>query len=169
MLPLILLCLALFIWLLAGRAQRASGLPSGQVVYSDTRGWGQPEKPLFSARLQLTGKPDYLVRNGNAYIPVEVKSGKAPPHGPYDAHIYQLAAYCVLVAEVYRTRPAYGLIKYSDQTLRVDFTRELEKNFLRLLEQMRLERSALDVARSHHMAARCRGCGFREVCGQRLN
>jgi CRISPR-associated exonuclease Cas4 len=148
--------------------RRASGLPEGRVVYTDTGAWGRPERPLFSARLQLTGKPDYLVREGGAAIPVEVKSGRAPASGPYAAHVYQLAAYCALTAEAYGRRPAYGLIKYADKTLRVDFTPALESELLQLLGEMRADAGADDVARSHSSPARCRACGFAEVCEQRL-
>lgn len=168
MLPLSLLLLAVLLWLLARRARRASGLPAGQVIYSDTGGWGRLERPLFSPRLQLTGKPDYLVRDEAGYVPVEVKSGHAPARGPHAAHIYQLAAYCVLTAEAYGRRPAYGLIKYADQILRVDFTPALEAELLELLDDMRADAEAGDVARSHSSSARCRTCGFREVCEESL-
>lgn len=168
MLAFILLLLALLVWIFAQRARQASGLPAGQVVYSDTGGWTRLEKPLFSARLQLTGKPDYLVRQGAAYIPVEVKSGRAPAEGPYASHVYQLAAYCALVAETYHHRPAYGLIKYTDRTLAVDFTPALEAELSDLLEEMHAEVEAEDVARSHSSAARCRACGFREACDESL-
>lgn len=168
MLPLILILLALLLWLLAQRARRASGLPEGQVVYTDTGGWGRLEKPLFSPRLRLTGKPDYLVRDGPGYVPVEVKSGRAPAGGPYAAHVYQLAAYCALTAEAYGRRPAYGLIKYADKILRVGFTSALEAELLELLDQMRADAEAGDVARSHSSPARCRACGFREVCEESL-
>ncbi len=92
---LVLLALAL-LWQ-ARRAQKASGLPGGRVIYTDTRAWGNKvEKPLYDASLGLTGKPDYLVEKNGRIIPVEVKSGRAP-QSPYDSHIYQLASYFLLV------------------------------------------------------------------------
>jgi CRISPR-associated exonuclease Cas4 len=165
----LLLGLAVLVWLLAQRARQATGLPAGRVVYTDTRGWGRPEKPLFSARLQLTGKPDYLVRVAEGYVPVEVKSGRAPAQGAYAAHIFQLAAYCALVAEAYAARPAYGLIKYADKIVAVDYTADLERELKTILEDLRADSEAEDVARSHTSAARCRACGFREVCDEHLD
>ena len=165
----LLLGLALLVWLLAQRTRQVTGLPAGRVVYTDTRGWGRPEKPLFSARLQLTGKPDYLVQVDGGYVPVEVKSGRAPAHGAYPAHIYQLAAYCALVDEVYALRPAYGLIKYADKIVAVDYTANLERELDEILEDLRADSEAEDVARSHGVAARCRACGFREACYERLD
>lgn len=165
---LALVLLALLLWFFSGRLRRAAGLPEGEVVYRDTGGWGRLEKPLFSARLQLTGKPDYLVREGERYIPVEVKSSPAPPQGAYPAHIYQLAAYCALVTEAYQQRPPYGLIKYADKLLRIAYTEALEQELLAVLEAMRADAQADDVPRSHASPARCAACGFREVCTERL-
>jgi CRISPR-associated exonuclease Cas4 len=165
---LVLLVLALLAWLLAGRLRAASGLPGGEVVYSDTGAWGRPEKPLYSARLKLAGKPDYLVREAGGLVPVEVKSGQAPADGPHAAHVYQLAAYCALVAEAYGARPRYGLIRYADRLLRVDYTPALERALRAVLDEMQSDLEADDVARSHHSTARCRACGFHDVCEERL-
>ena len=167
---IILLILAVLVWLISRRARSATGLPAGVVVYTDSGGWARVEKPLFSAELQLTGKPDYLVRQGSALIPVEVKSGPAPAEGPRPGHIYQLAAYCALVEDAYGHRPDYGLIQYADQTLAVDYTGALEAELLELLDDIRAEAEAPagDAARSHNSAARCAACGFREVCDEAL-
>jgi CRISPR-associated exonuclease Cas4 len=169
MLVVVLIALALLVWLLASRTRRDTGLPAGQVVYADTGGWSRLERPLFSAQLQLTGKPDYLVRQRDTVIPVEVKSGRAPASGPYPGHLYQLAAYCALVTEIYGRRPAYGLIHYADQTLRVNYTRELEADLRGLLAEMRVAAEADDVARSHASPARCRSCGFWDICDDALD
>lgn len=168
-LSLFLFLFSLVLWLLARRARRATGLPAGRVVYSDTAGWARPERALFSKALLLTGKPDYLVEEERGtYVPVEVKSGRAPADGPHPGHVYQLAAYCALAAEAYGQRPAYGLIRYADQTLRVDYTPALEAELRRLLDAMRADHGAVDVPRSHDSPARCRACGFRDQCEQAL-
>ncbi len=166
--PIIILVIAVLLWLLSGRLRGASGLPAGEVAYTDTGGWGRVEKPLFAPRLQLTGKPDYLVRAGAGDIPVEVKSGRAPDGGPRESHVVQLAAYCALVAETTGRRPSFGLIKYADKTLRVEFTPVLESELIELLDEIRADERADTVARSHSSAARCRACGFNDTCGERL-
>jgi len=167
-LPLFLILLAILLWFLSQRTQKAAGLPMGRVVYSDTGAWGRVEKPIFSPGLQLTGKPDYLVREGSAIIPVEVKSGRAPASGAYASHIFQLAAYCLLVEEAYDRRPAHGLIKYADKILAVDFTPELEAELLALLDDIRADAGAEDVSRSHNLTTRCWACGFRDQCEESL-
>lgn len=168
--PLLLiltLLLALYFFFQAARKQRAAGLPGGRLVYTDTRGWGRPEKPLYDRALDLTGKPDYLVEQRGALIPVEVKSSRTP-QAPYDAHIFQLAAYCLLVERTMGNRPPYGLIRYPGRTFAVDYTPALESALLDVLAEMRRLERKQAVDRSHEAAARCRGCGFRGVCDQRL-
>jgi len=102
--------LALGLFWLSARQRRSAGLPGGRVIYNDTRGWGALEKPLIDEALGLTGKPDYLVREHGRIIPVEVKTGRTP-ESPYDGHIFQVAAYCLLVEKTYGKRPPYGIIR----------------------------------------------------------
>lgn len=162
---LILFSLALF-WL-AARRRKAAGLPAGRIIYADTAKWGPVEESLYDSALGLTGRPDYIVQQGTKWIPVEVKSRRVS-EAPYDAHIYQLAAYCMLVQRTYGQRPPYGILHYSNRTYAIDFTPELEAALLDLLAEMRAQDHRKDVARSHESAARCSGCGFRAVCDQKL-
>jgi CRISPR-associated exonuclease Cas4 len=161
------LLLALILFLISGRQRRATGLPGGRVVYTDTRTWGAVEKPLFDAELGLTGKPDYLVEQNDRLIPVEVKSGRTPA-APYDSHIFQVAAYCLLVEKTYGKRPPYGLLHYPNRDFAVDYTRELESELLDLLAEMRRDERRGEVPRSHDDQRRCVRCGFRNHCDQSL-
>jgi CRISPR/Cas system-associated exonuclease Cas4 (RecB family) len=115
-LSLALLFLALLFFWQSGRQRKAAGLPGGRIIYTDTRGWGKLEKPLFHQAFGLTGKPDYLIQQNGQIIPVEVKSGRAP-EAPYDSHIYQLASYCLLVEKTYNKRPPYGIIHYEGRVI----------------------------------------------------
>lgn len=164
---LVLLILAFLFFWQSNRQRQAAGLPGGRVIYTDTRGWGKLEKPLFYQALGLTGKPDYLIQQNGQIIPVEVKSGRAPA-APYDSHIYQLASYCLLVEKTYGKRPAYGIIHYNDRDFAVEYTQKLESSLLALLTEMKRDEHRKDVARSHEQASRCARCGFRNVCDQSL-
>lgn len=165
---LLLLALALALWWLSTRARRATGLPEGRVVYSDTGAWQRNEQPLYSARHRLSGKPDYLVRDGEAVIPVEVKSGPAP-RAPREGHVLQLAAYCLLVHERFGRRPSHGLVKYDDGQFAVEFTPALEAEVLRALSAMRAaEADPAGAHRDHADPRRCASCGVREACDERL-
>jgi CRISPR-associated exonuclease Cas4 len=164
---ILLLLLALFLFFISGRQRRASGLPVGRVIYTDTRSWGRLEKPLYDRDLGLTGKPDYLVEQNGRIIPVEVKTGRAPER-PYDSHIFQVAVYCLLVQKTYGKRPPHGILHYPGRDFAVDYTPELENTLLNLIADMRIDGSRAEIARSHEDVNRCRRCGFRESCDQRL-
>ncbi|MFN2146204.1 MAG: CRISPR-associated protein Cas4 [Anaerolineales bacterium] len=166
-LGLALLVLALVFLFISGRTQRAAGLPGGQVIYEDTSRWEELEKPLYDPVTQLAGRPDYLVRQGKAVIPVEVKSGRTP-ESPYDSHIFQLAAYCLLVEREYGQRPEYGIIKYERRTFSIPYSEDLEEALIDLLTEIRQDDGRKIVHRSHEDAPRCRGCGYAYTCDEAL-
>lgn len=166
-LAFILLLFAFIFFFQSGRQRKSAGLPGGRVVYTDTHGWGKVEKPLFYAALDLTGKPDYLIEKNGQLIPVEVKSGRAP-EAPYDSHIFQLASYCLLVEKTYAKRPPYGIIHYENRDFAIDYTQELETALIELLADMKEDDLKRDVPRSHEQVARCKRCGYRDVCDQSL-
>ncbi len=173
---LLFLCAALLFWL-SGRQKKAAGLPEGRVVSSDTGVWGKVESPLYDPELGLTGKPDYLVqlKNQQTLIPVEVKSTRAPTF-PYDSHVYQLAAYCLLVEADTGIRPPYGMLQYRDRTFTIDYLPELEQDLRRILEEMRHDflstrrksKQEQGISRSHEERKRCDRCGYRAICTERL-
>ena len=168
LIALILITIGLLVFWLGRRSQVEAGLPIGRVIYSDTSGWQAQEKPLFSRTHRLAGKPDYLVQQGGAIIPVEVKSSNAPADGPRRSHILQLAAYCLLIEETYRHRPKYGIVKYADQMFAVDYTDTLHAALLDVMAAMREDVANGSTHRSHDDAARCNHCGYRHACDERL-
>jgi CRISPR-associated exonuclease Cas4 len=179
---IVLLFVALISHAAARRASRRTGIPGGQLLYSDTgfpvgrinsiernqQGVRQ-EKPLISRSYGLIGRPDYLVQTDEGIIPIEVKSTKLPAGGrAYDSHIIQLAAYCLLAEELIEEGVPYGVIRYSDGEVMIDYTRELRDELIMLLEEMREARFADEVHRSHDEARRCSGCSMREICRESL-
>ena len=151
----------------AHKRQKSIGLPAGRIIYADTRSWGAVEQALYDPELGLAGRPDYLVEQPDQVIPVEVKS-KRVSEAPYDAHIFQLAAYCLLVQSHFGKRPSYGILHYPNRTFAVDYTNALESALRFLLAEMRDMNRRKEISRSHQSAARCNGCGFRNICDQRL-
>jgi CRISPR-associated exonuclease Cas4 len=147
--------------------RKALGLPAGRVISSDMRGWGPVEQPLYDAELGLVGKPDYLVESDGQLIPVEVKSTRNS-NAPYDAHIFQLAAYCLLVQRQLGKRPPYGILHYANRTLAIDYTQQLEQAVQDLLIEIHSQEKLRDLSRSHNSAARCSHCSYRSTCDQRL-
>jgi len=167
-LAFILLCVAAILFWQSARQRRSSGLPGGRIIYVDTNQWTKVEKPLYDPELNLTGKPDYVVRSGDTYIPVEVKSSRIYQR-PYESHLYQLAAYCLLVERTYGNRPEYGILHYKDKTYAIDFTPQLKGALLDLLAEMRSCWESQDVDRSHNARKRCASCSYRSVCDQALS
>lgn len=153
-----------------GRADQArTGLPvDARVVYSDTGAWERVEKPLFSRRYRLTGKPDYIVEDATgAMIPIEVKPNRTAPQ-PRRSDTMQLMAYGILVEEKFGARPEYGLLKYRDEVFQIAFTEALRSEFFEILQEVRAARYAPNVARSHDDPVRCKYCGYRQECDERL-
>jgi CRISPR-associated exonuclease Cas4 len=101
-------------------------------------------------------------------IPVEVKSALSPTT-PYRSHVLQMAAYCLLVEEEYGRPPPYGIIKYRDQALALDYSSRLRAELLDTLAKMRHDLAANDVAPSHSNPNRCRRCGYAADCSYQQN
>jgi CRISPR-associated exonuclease Cas4 len=178
----VLLLVTLIAHAASRRATRRAGLPKGQLLYSDTgyavgriapaeknREGVKQERPLISKAYGLVGRPDYLVRTDEGVVPVEVKSTRCPPGGrAYDSHTMQVAAYCLLVEDAVDERVPYGIIRYADCEVVIDYTQELRDELMLLLDEMRQAREAADVHRSHTDARRCSGCSMRELCDEAL-
>ena len=161
------LVVALILFWVYDAQRKHVGLPAGSILYTDMRAWKKAEQPLYDPELALTGKPDYLVLQEGCIIPVEVKSGHTP-RSPHDSHILQLAAYCLLTEKNYKKRPPFGIIHYPGQDFTVEFTPELEALLKRVMAELRLDDRKDEVHRSHKESPRCRHCGFRTNCDQRL-
>lgn len=164
---LLLAAMGVLLWLISRRARSDTGLPAGRLTYVDTGAWDRCDRPLFSHRYRLTGRPDYLVEARRTIVPVEVKSGAAPPE-PYSTHVLQLAAYCLLVEEQEGRAPSHGIVKYRDRAFEVDYTPGLRAHLIDVLASMRADLAVPDVGRSHEERSRCRACGYRARCGQSL-
>jgi len=164
---LVLLFIAVLVLVSTALKKRSLGLPAGTIIYSDPGVLGKVEKPLYDAKLGLTGKPDYVVERRGRLVPVEVKSGWAPEE-PYDSHIMQLASYCYLLEHTYKKRPPYGLLKYKNRTFSIHYTDELHQNVIDLVEEIRSQKEFGEPDRSHENPGRCERCGFRFDCDQRL-
>jgi CRISPR-associated exonuclease Cas4 len=141
MLFLVSLIAAALAWLFGWRLFVSSGLPSRRILRADMGSSFPQSAALTSRRYGLTGKPDYLVRVENGLVPVELKSGRSPHSArPYEGHVFQLAGYCLLVEDLYQVPVPYGLIRYDDRTIRVDYTWNIRERLLEVLDEVRSAR-----------------------------
>ncbi len=169
--PIALLLILLGLWLRrrSQQTQQRLGLPTGEIVYSDTGSWRAVAEPLLSRRYGLVGKPDYLVvikaGGGEQTVPVEVKSGNHAQQ-PRAGHILQLGAYCLLVEDKMGERPPYGLLHYANGTLQIPYTDALRAEVLAAITAIQAAEEATDLPRNHHEVARCQRCGYLYGCGK---
>lgn len=153
---------------ISNRLKKQSGLPEWEIIYEDASGLAR--NPLFSRRLGLAGKPDYLLKNKDgSLIPVEVKSGFAPSgHQPHDSHLLQLAAYFFLIEDVLKCQTQYGLIRYRNRTLQIPNSEELRRKLMDTIAQMRTLQARGEPHRNHNQAQRCSRCSMAHACDERI-
>lgn len=151
----------------SARLRRRHGLPGGKVVYSDTSADRRAARSLYSQTYGLAGKPDYLVATSRGLVPVEVKPERNDPE-PRESHLLQVLAYCLLLEETEGKSPPYGLLRYKENTFKVDYNTETRAHLLSVLEEMREASRAEEVHRNHEQPGRCRACLYRDVCDESL-
>ena len=141
-------------------------LPEGKIVYQDIDGRGTP---LFARRYPLSGKPDYVILSPDgAPIPVELKLS-ADAQEPQRSHIMQLAAYFVILEDLYATPPPYGLLRYAGHEFTIQNTESLKQKVLRRLAEMERCDEVRPPALTRQVVSKCRVCPFQPICpiGQR--
>jgi CRISPR-associated exonuclease Cas4 len=143
--------------LVAARVWKDRGLGAGETVALD-------DVTLFSPRLKLVGRPDRIVKEGDAYIPEEWKSAKRVSHG----HRLQLGTYFLLIEERYGVQPPFGVVVLGDGSrVRVENTEALRAEVLRIAAQIRAHRATLsEPLPVRQPAYKCRACGQRANCAQ---
>ena len=144
------------------------GVPKGKIVYSDSHAQGDRTSPFFSKKLEIVGKPDYVLLDGGMYFPVELKSSYRPSSGAYFSHKMQVAAYCHLIEEKYGVRPNYGIIKYLNGIYKVHYSKGLERCLVDTVQDMRNNMLAVQLRRSHNNSKRCMSCSIMQKCGDSL-
>ena len=159
---IIVLAAGAALWFAARRSAQALGMPA-EIAYAD-----QDNEVLVSERFGLTGRPDYILEQGNEPVPVERKSRNVSQAGPYGGELLQLAAYCLLVEERYQTKVTRGRLQYLNRSIDVPFDDDLRGWLMRSLEAVDSASEFTVINRSHASPARCRGCRFRQGCGQAL-
>jgi CRISPR-associated exonuclease Cas4 len=169
---LALLCLVFGMLLLLAAYRLSSTVrPTGHVDFVDGQQEAYiPHGPLISDKGALAGQPHGLLRllGEGQTVPVLVVDAPAPGNLPDPAHRFQMALFCHLIEQVYDQPVPYGVIRYADADLSVNWTPGLSDELFQLIDQMRADRARADVPRSHDDPARCRGCVVRASCSQAL-
>lgn len=164
-LAFIFLSLSVSIFLQTKKMKQSHSVQKGRIVYADLY---LPERSLFSKQYRITGKPDYIVKQREHLIPVEVKTGF---HGePGKHHIMQLAAYCQLVEENYGEFTPYGILVYYDthQQFSIPFNPQLRFELATTIAKMREVLKTGLIERNHENGMKCKNCSMRKYCHMKL-
>lgn len=145
------------------RQKQKYRIPKGRITYSDLH---SPGEILFSKRYRISGKPDYIVKKNNKFIPVEIKSGEY--NQPQKNHSLQLATYCHLVEEKYGTFVPYGIIVYKNSDFKIPFNPSLRFELESVIEKMRRELKKKKIVLNHNDQRKCRNCSMRTYCDNKL-
>jgi CRISPR-associated exonuclease Cas4 len=134
----------------------------GRIAYI---GEASHARVLRSEAYGLTGRPDYILEIDGDLVPVEVKTGRVP-RGPLFSHVFQLAAYCLLLES--KGPVSHGILRYGDVEHIVAFDDNLRALLLQKLAEMREAMASGEVHRDHDRPGKCRSCSRRAVCPERL-
>jgi len=156
---ILLIAIAAWIRLSVQKEKKSYGIPKGLILYSDLN---VPATPLFSNRYRLTGKPDYIVRKENQYIPVEVKSGKGPH--PHQSQVLQLAAYCQILEDTSGIFVPEGILVYNHVPYTIRFDPKLRFELESVMKNMRASLRCGVVQRNHNEPGRCHHCSMKQYC-----
>lgn len=119
---------------------------------------------IRSERLGLQGTVDMIVKIEDEFIVVEFKETEAPKRIP-DGHIYQVAAYALLVEEKFKTIIRRLIIHYSknNKTIEVPLTDNIRNHVHWITKKIQkiLSREILPMARP---SSKCNSCGYNWIC-----
>jgi CRISPR-associated exonuclease Cas4 len=138
----------------------------GEVKYVDDAEAKQRSEVLLSDLHNLSGRPDYILKINNKFIPVEIKTGRVPK-GPLFSHIIQLACYMLIIENNFGT-PPYGILRYGDREHKIDYNEDLRRTLLEKIAEMRTILRTNEAHRNHRRPGKCRSCSRRDKCPERL-
>lgn len=128
-------------------------------MYTDLN---KPAKALYSKQLQISGKPDYIIKEKNYIIPVEIKTGHHTI--PQESHIFQLASYCHLVEENNGGLVPYGRLIYADSDFVIPFNPKIRFEMESILRSMRKILRQKTVQPNHNQPKKCSRCSMKNYC-----
>lgn len=132
------------------------GVRGAVPIYADEKG----AKLLVAPRYELQGKPDFIFETHffKHYVPLEIKSGKLKEDEPHSGDLYQLAAYFLIIEEVYGKRPPYGKLVYANKTFTIRNTVKIRREIKNILYEMRLMLQEAQMPGADPSFAKCKNC-----------
>lgn len=139
-------------------------IQKGKITYTDLN---RPAKIFFSKKYRIAGKPDYIIKKNDSYIPVELKTGRN--NKPKKNHIFQLASYCHLLEENYGTFVPYGILVYNNQrSYEIKYNPRVRYELESTIKKMRQAIKTGSIVRNHNNILRCKNCSMKKYCKEKV-
>ena len=124
------------------------------------------EYKVSAPELELSGKIDQVLVYPDGVVPIELKSGKAPKEGAWDNHKVQLAAYALLLENIFKIDVKSGYVKYVDENVsrRVEinpFLRDQVKSLIRQVKDLLDSKNLPNKCKNEN---KCTKCGLKKIC-----
>ena len=124
------------------------------------------ELKIRSETLGLSGIIDQIEIYEKGYVPIELKTGRAPKEDAWPNHKVQIAAYAMLLEEKFNTEVKEGFVHYLD----VNEKRHIPINIFLKEETNELKNKVKTLLESMEIPAvcdnenKCNACGLKDEC-----
>ncbi|MBI2207910.1 CRISPR-associated protein Cas4 [Candidatus Woesearchaeota archaeon] len=153
------------------RAQNIFNFIKEHNVYGDEL-WGKlipkiiSELSIESDTLQLKGIIDKVEIYKESYIPIELKTGKAPKEGLWPGHKIQIVAYALMLEEKYQKPIKEAFVHYLDNKEKRHITinpfmKEEIINLVKEIQELLEKKSLPNYCENRN---KCVNCGAKETC-----
>jgi len=120
---------------------------------------------IESDELELKGRIDRIEKYSDKYIPVEIKTGRAPRDGVWEGHLIQIGAYMMLMEEHFGVPVNEGKVHYLDSGERiVKMNPFLREEIIRLKDEVKLLLNSKDLPDFVDNKNKCKTCPLKEEC-----
>jgi len=126
----------------------------------------QSEFKIKSETLGLSGIIDQIEIYEKGYVPIELKSGKAPKEDAWPNHKIQVAAYAMLLEEKFNTEVKEGFIHYLDvnEKRHIPINVFLKEEINELKNKVKALLESKEIPDFCGNENKCNACGLKEKC-----
>ncbi|MBS3098218.1 CRISPR-associated protein Cas4 [Candidatus Woesearchaeota archaeon] len=124
------------------------------------------EYRIEAPSLQLKGVIDQIEIYEAGFVPVELKTGKAPKEDVWENHKIQLGAYALLLEEHFKIPVKEGFVNYLDSQERrhVPINPFLKDDVKELIKKTQSILDSEEIPDFTDNPNKCAGCGVRDTC-----
>jgi CRISPR-associated protein Cas4 len=122
------------------------------------------EFAVSSEKLGLKGVIDKIVIYTSHFVPIEMKSGKAPKDGIWPGHKLQLAAYMMMLEERMKKPVTKGIMQYGLDEKEVYMNPFLQQDVIETTAKVVTLLQQKSPPPVCHNANKCSICGLKNVC-----